>query len=291
MFKIAFHEPDSQLLHLDNLKLYSITRINNIPGWCYKHHSHPNFSEISFIETGNAKYTLGAQEYIVQAGDMILISKNLVHAESMLENCPLSFWTFSFSGVSFYAENDDQLIPQGMCPVIPTGDMAPYFMERFKTLYQEQLELQIHSAELSKFIVCDILLHLSRLLRSLSYQTQHSETDTLPDKIKCYIDEHYQDDITLNSLARSFYVSTYYISHEMKKKFGLSPINYLINRRIGEAQRLLLSTDLTVTEIAERIGYDNIYYFTNIFKKRVGCAPALFRQMYQNGQATDAPPQ
>ena len=61
---------------------------------------------------------------------------------------------------------------------------------------------------------------------------------------------------------------------------GYSPVQYLLRRRIGEAQTLLITTDLPITRIAEMVGYDTQSYFNLQFTKNVGMPPNKFRQNY-----------
>ena len=61
---------------------------------------------------------------------------------------------------------------------------------------------------------------------------------------------------------------------------GYSPIQYLLRRRIGEAQTLLITTDYSITQIAGMVGYDTQSYFNMQFTKNVGISPKKFRQNY-----------
>ena len=66
----------------------------------------------------------------------------------------------------------------------------------------------------------------------------------------------------------------------MKQEYGVSPIDYMVSRRIGEAQNLLNTTSLSVAEIAEAVGYADKNYFARIFRKRAGISPIDFRNRY-----------
>ncbi|MBN1365543.1 MAG: helix-turn-helix transcriptional regulator [Syntrophaceae bacterium] len=70
------------------------------------------------------------------------------------------------------------------------------------------------------------------------------------------------------------------IGHIVKSETGKPPIDYLIGRRIGESQKLLLSTILFVSKIAEMVRYQNVSHFTNAFRKKLGITPAKFRKKY-----------
>lgn len=99
--------------------------------------------------------------------------------------------------------------------------------------------------------------------------------------IKQYIDENYTEDISLNSISRHFFVTPNYVSHIFKEKFGVSPIKYLINKRIILAKHLLMSSNDSVNQIALEVGYDNPAYFSTIFRKTVGVSLANYRLALQ----------
>ena len=99
-------------------------------------------------------------------------------------------------------------------------------------------------------------------------------------RIKEYIDKNYAEPITLQSMGEALNISPYYLSHVFKEMSGYSPMQYLLRRRIGEAQTLLISTDLPVTTIAGMVGYDTQSYFNLQFSKNVGMPPKKYRQNY-----------
>ena len=106
------------------------------------------------------------------------------------------------------------------------------------------------------------------------------EPHILGRRIKEYIDKHYMEPITLHSMGEALHISSYYLSHVFKQMSGYSPVQYLLRRRIGEAQTLLITTDLSITHIAEMVGYDTQSYFNLQFTKNVGMPPNKFRQNY-----------
>ena len=85
------------------------------------------------------------------------------------------------------------------------------------------------------------------------------------------------EELSVDDLSARVHMSTSGLAHQFKKRFGFAPIQYII-RRIGEAQTLLVTTDLSITEVSARIGYDNISYFNNQFKKFTGLSPQSYRK-------------
>ena len=96
-------------------------------------------------------------------------------------------------------------------------------------------------------------------------------------QLKEYLDEHYMNDVTLESLSSSIFVSKFHLSREFKKEVGISPIKYVISKRVNEASRLLLETNLPIKDIAIQVGYPNSAYFSQTFKRVTGKTPSEFR--------------
>lgn len=99
-------------------------------------------------------------------------------------------------------------------------------------------------------------------------------------RIKDYIDRHFAENFSLQSMADALHVSPYYLAHVCKDVTGYSPLQYVLRRRIGEAQTLLITTELPVTRIAAQVGYDNPSHFNAQFSKAVGMSPRTFRKEY-----------
>lgn len=89
-----------------------------------------------------------------------------------------------------------------------------------------------------------------------------------------FLENHYTEDITLEQLARDHYVSPAYLSRIFKETTDMSPINYLIQIRLKNANALLKNEDTTVKEIAKAVGYDDAYHFSKLFKKYYGVSPS-----------------
>lgn len=73
-----------------------------------------------------------------------------------------------------------------------------------------------------------------------------------------------------------------YFSNVFTKQFGISPKQYILQKRIGSAARMLVETDKTVKEIAFEFGYDNEMYFNRIFHKITGSAPGKYRKNFRS---------
>ena len=84
--------------------------------------------------------------------------------------------------------------------------------------------------------------------------------------VTLYLDEHYHEPISLKELAERFHISQYYLAHIFKDEIGLSPMKYVLYRRIGESQNLLMNTAMPVGEISDRLGFSDNCHFSTTFK-------------------------
>lgn len=95
-----------------------------------------------------------------------------------------------------------------------------------------------------------------------------------------YLQEHYNEDLTLEDVARKVHISPSRLSHLFKDELGLTIIEYLTDIRITAAKQMLENSDLMVKQIAEKVGYQEASYFTRVFKKNTGVSPAEYRRLW-----------
>lgn len=121
-----------------------------------------------------------------------------------------------------------------------------------------------------------------QLLEKLKEQSERLANAKIPQKIasvKDYIIQNYKDPtVYVEWLANKFNVSTSYLRREFSKAYGVSPINYITNVRIKNAQNMLDSNALSITEIATQCGFSSLSYFIQVFNKTVGVSPRQYKQ-------------
>ncbi|MFQ7550283.1 MAG: helix-turn-helix transcriptional regulator [Blautia marasmi] len=88
-----------------------------------------------------------------------------------------------------------------------------------------------------------------------------------------YIKKHYNENLAINSLAELYNMSPNYFSSVFKKELNQSAVNYITEVRMEKAREYLKDTDLSVIEIAERVGYEDSQYFFRVFKRTAGVTP------------------
>ncbi len=117
------------------------------------------------------------------------------------------------------------------------------------------------------------------------YTTQDQKSDTVPGKlrqIREYIDLHYAERITLDSLSELFYISKYHMSREYRQAYGTTIVNDITAKRISRAKSGLRFTSDPVERIAEDNGFQDSAYFIHVFKKAEGMTPLQYRKKWKS---------
>lgn len=112
-------------------------------------------------------------------------------------------------------------------------------------------------------------------------ETVPQMSDAIAKRIKTYLDQHYNEPLSLQRISEALNISPSYLSHIFKKEYGEAPMQYLYKRRIGEAQSLLIDTDTPIGEISDTLCYGTINHFNTVFKKYVGMSPGRYRKSFQ----------
>lgn len=267
-------ENDPKLLYVSNIRPDASTHPRVM-------HAHEDFVEIILICSGSSEYLIHDKKYFIQPGDLLVYNAGVVHDEISGPDLEIGSYCVAVGGLNMPGLGPNMLVPPDAGYVFPSG-------QDFGVL-QSLMEMIFHSLaaeEPRAEAFANSLLHA--LLTKVLSVTEDTGIDEKPvdeppilgRRIKEYIDKHYMDPITLQSMGETLHISPYYLSHVFKQMSGYSPVQYLLRRRIGEAQTLLITTDLSITRIAEMVGYDTQSYFNLQFTKNVGMPPNKFRQNY-----------
>ena len=100
-----------------------------------------------------------------------------------------------------------------------------------------------------------------------------------------YLQEHLAEEVSLSVLAEQFHLNPQYISQLFKSEIGVGFLTYLTNIRMEKAKKLLLSTSLSIAEVAEQSGYGDYRVFTKVFKKTEGSTPSQYRRDFLENNA------
>lgn len=117
-----------------------------------------------------------------------------------------------------------------------------------------------------------LLLRLSQAI----VQRQAQEKAKMSD-IAAFIEQHYQTELSLQDIAKRFFVSREYVSRRFKQEYGINITDYITGIRIDKAKLLMVNPNLRVAKIAEMVGFHDEKYFSKVFKKQEGVSPKVYR--------------
>lgn len=243
-------------------------------------HVHENLVEVLLVYEGSGIYTIDNNKYIAKKGDLIFYNSGVVHDEFGGNGSNLGTYCLGISNLKILKLGDNKIIEDNYCPIINCNEYFDDILSMFDIIRKSIDVDGIHVAEFSNFLVQALVVKF-RIIIEKNGDVKQIKYPSLATKVKIYIDKNYNENISLKSIAEAVNANQYYLSHIFKEETGFSPMQYVTRRRIGEAQNLLINTQLSITEIAANVGYNNSNYFQNVFKKIVGYTPGSYRKRWQ----------
>lgn len=152
-------------------------------------------------------------------------------------------------------------------------------LSQLLNLYQES------TVTIATDIRCnDLLTQLLSIILESATNPKAPKIPAVISGIKDYLQEHYQDPITLDTLAEHFNLSKYHMQRLFCKYMSLSPAEYLQKVRITKAKELLRSTDMAVNLVAYHVGIESPSHFITVFKKQEGVTPLKYRTSWSGNR-------
>ena len=245
-------------------------------------HAHADAVELILICSGSSEYLIHDKKVVIKAGDLLVYNAGVVHDEVSGPDMEVGSYCVGVGGLHMPGLRENALISDEKGYVFPTGryfeDMKELFVMMFRNLAAGEPHAELFCSSLMHALLVSVLTVTEGV--GETRENPADEPHILGSRIKDYIDRHYMEPITLQSMGEALRISPYYLSHVFKQMSGYSPVQYLLRRRIGEAQTLLITTELSVARIAEMVGYDSQSYFNLQFTKNVGMPPSRYRHNY-----------
>ena len=152
--------------------------------------------------------------------------------------------------------------------------------ERYSNQVGQYFMQKAYLTQLLMTIIRQITVPPKQSCSPVTFETHHKTY--VVSEIRQYLSSHYAEKISLDLIARNMYLSSAYISKIFKEETGEAPINYLIKMRLERA-RIQLESDngQSIKAISNSVGYDDVYYFSKLFKKYYGMSPVHYRSKYK----------
>jgi len=259
-------------------RLVHICEVEKSDIWPRVLHSHQKYTEIVLVREGALTIQLDHVTYRAQKGDAVVYNAGVLHDERPVQGAAFCSYV---CGVSDFARQGYPVnyIPVGNMPVVSMGNRAALVESIFRLILEQTLSPERpHGMEEScQYLLAAILSSIMSALGNESCE-ENRQGFSLGKHIQHYLDQNYKNELNLAVISQELQISIFYLSHVFRQETGYSPMQYVINRRIGEAQNLLIQTDIPINIISQMVGCPNTNYFNQLFRKRTGFSPGRFRQ-------------
>lgn len=254
-------------------KLLNVASAKYGGDWHSVPHTH-NHMELFYIVGGKGQFLIQDQLYPVDASSLVIINPNVTHTEVSLNAQPLEYIVLGIEGIELVTGENSN------------GQFS--ILDRFESVEisgcLRNILREMEQKNPGYEDVCQAYMEILviRLMRSTALapleESQAVSTNRQCAVIKRYIDLHFKEGLTLDLLAEEAHINKFYLSHAFKREYGVSPINYMIAKRIEESKYLLAETDLSTSKIAQLLGFSSPSYFSQVFRRTQSISPMEYRQ-------------
>lgn len=268
----------------DSIQINLIGRCAGQPGTFAGEHYHP-FWELVLMLEGEGRHLSGETYLPVHRNSLWLIPPDTLH-DFYNENCSQIdklYIGFSFQSSAQY--NRDT----AFCDLTRYAQAQQIVMNLRETANKIESQPQLPAAEM-----CCLLELITQAVSFLfssgtGWNYQASTQINLANNIKSYLRSNACRNIKTSELSSMFYRSSHYMGDVFKKVTGFSIKEYHNMLRMEYALRLLKESDLTITEISEKTGFDSLHYFSKKFKEYYHFSPKTMRDTVREDQDTSVP--
>ena len=234
--------------------------------------------QIIYIAAGEGHFILNGQEVVVPAGNMVLYQPKQQQKYFYYGKDRTQVWFVHFTGRQVKSILKHYEIPLDGY-ILHTGISREY-EECFRKMRDELIKCSWGYEEMLTYLFRELMLMMPQVSGFIQEEIERA---------KDYFEEHYNEEISIEQYAASRSMSTSWFNRSFRGAVGTSPMKYILDIRIRNAQVLLETTDYSIANIAAVIGYDNPMYFSRMFRKAKGLSPAKYRKTYREKFLADVP--
>lgn len=242
---------------------------------------HHDFFEIYYFISGDVEYRVEGKSYILQTGDLLLISPGVFHQPVVTPGTAyerIVLWidrSYLMQFLTYGADLSMCFDASGATLLHPSS-----YQRTSIAMLLEQLCKESHSTKYGSSLFChglflQVMIQINRMAPHASSREDPAEEPELISQVLAYISDHYKEKLTLQELADRFYVSKYHLSHEFSSRVGTSIYRYIILKRLLAA-REQIAEGIAPSEVCQSCGFQDYANFYRAFKAEYGMSPKAF---------------
>ncbi len=227
-----------------------------------------------FIKKGSFRIEHDGTTEDIVPGDCLILPDYLYFRRNVIDPLEFVYVKFTVNLNCPYSFN------------IPYGKLIFRDKKRFLSNISAIEKLLMHDDLLSvnhrEHLLTDILFMIySEQIENNAHPQEQTVKDFLIASAVTYISEHLGHKILIQDICNNVGTNMSTLNFRFRRTFNMSVGQYIVNEKMKKARRLLVGTTYSITEIADRCGFENVYYFSNAFKKAHGISPVKYKNNYE----------
>ncbi len=248
-----------------NPKIEYFNNRHATPNW-FIQDSTINFIDLSYFSRGKAFYKVNGEYYEVNQGDLICIPKGSQRSATTDPDNPME--TFSVNFQLYDTKGNDVELPFPLLSHVGTSEELLYLYNELTLVWLKKSPgFEIEARAL-------VLMILHNYFKRFYYRNNVHNMDSRIQETIRYILSNLYNPIKVEELARNAGVTTAYFGTLFKKYTGSSVKEYINKMKINNAENILLSGEFSVKDVAYKCGFEDIFYFSKLFKRIKGYPPS-----------------
>ncbi len=247
-------------------------------------HYHDKY-EIYYFLGDKMTYFIDNRSYQLEKHDMILVNKYIYHKTFYKNNMINDRINISFNDEFLKLFFDEDIIKKvtALFKIKRYRIISVNRKNEVFALFNKLTDLYLNKKDIvhSHIALADLLLTLSSINEEKQFEEEYSELTSVQIRtaqIIQYINTHFKEQITLNSIANEYFISKYYLSRTFSSQTGLSVTDFINRKRITEASLLIKNTQMKITDIALNCGFLNMSHFSLLFKRVYSVTPREYKK-------------
>ena len=262
---------------MQTLQILWVSRSEIAPGAGVKSHTHPYY-HMFHVKAGSCHFCVAGQKYLLESGQTLLVPPHTEHGYTNRLDCPGQHLELKFTLSESAA--DARLMGND----IPCTDSS-LVASLFEQIIKEYSDLGKLADDAAAAYLAALLSALGEGKRYANQSRQFRHVDAsgcteLSQQIIHYLEAHYSEDLSLDSLAEALGYNKSYLCVAFKKDTRQTILDCLNTIRIRSAAELIIYSDHTLTQVAELCGFSSVSHFNRVFLKYAGITPGHCRQAY-----------
>lgn len=249
-------------------------------------HAHTYYEFYFFLE-GNVSIEINGTEYRLRYGDVVLIPPGTFH-HAVIHDTEVPYRRFVFWVTEEYLSHlmEESAVYGYLMQYVRTKEEYIFHHDRisfnavqmkvFRLIEETKSERYGKEAQIP-LCVRDLILHLNRSVYEQKHRKGYREEQDLYSALSGYIEDHLDEELSLEALAAEFFVSKYYIAHMFKENIGISVHQYIMKKRLAASQEAIRS-GVKAGDACLQYGFKDYSVFYKAFKKEYGMSPSEWKE-------------